>query len=163
MTSFVQTRHPAQHPGVVRAENAIASVRQLGREFNTGRSLTAMLLAAVAAALLVVADQLIDRWQDEHLFTAWIVLWVVAFAALALFAGTARRLSARIVAALDAWSQRVAQARADERLWAAAERDPRIMAELKVAMQRQHDRAADAADLEMDREPAHLRRGRALA
>ena len=80
-----------------------------------------MLLAAMVSALVVVADQLIDTWADGHLMVAWIALWLVGFAALALFAGAARKLAVTVVSALDAWSVRVAKARADERLWAIAE------------------------------------------
>ena len=47
-------------------------------------------------------------------------------------------LVASLKARLDAWSQRVAQARAEERLWALARIDARIMADLQVA----RDRAA---------------------
>ena len=33
---------------------------------------------------MVVANQVIDTWSEGHLLAAWMVLWVVAFAALAL-------------------------------------------------------------------------------
>ena len=42
-----------------------------------------MLLAAIVAAFLVVANQVVDTWTEGHLLAAWIVLWMVAFAALA--------------------------------------------------------------------------------
>jgi len=48
------------------------------------RTLSGMLLAAVLSALLVVADQVIDTWVDGHMLAAWVALWTVAFAALAL-------------------------------------------------------------------------------
>jgi hypothetical protein len=68
----------------------------------------------------------------------------VAFAAIALFAGTARVLARRAVKALDAWSSAIAQARADVRLWEAAKSDPRVMADLQVAMAR-HEAAVEAS------------------
>ena len=136
MTSFVHHDYPAQHPGVARAEAALDSAREIGRSLDSTKSLTAMLLAAMVAALLVVADQLIDTWADGHLLAAWVVLWTVAFAAIALFLGSARSLAVRMVSGLDAWSARLAQSRADQRLWAIAQTDPRIMAELQGAMQR---------------------------
>ena len=92
-----------------------------------------MLLAAMVSALVVVADQLIDTWADGHLMVAWIALWVVGFSAIAIFAGAARKLAATAVGALDAWSQRVAKNRADERLWVIAKSDPRVMADLNAA------------------------------
>ncbi|HEV8693062.1 MAG TPA: hypothetical protein VGJ72_15700 [Polaromonas sp.] len=37
--------------------------------------------------------------------------------ALALFAGTARNLAARVKAGLDGWSRSLAEARAGQRIW----------------------------------------------
>lgn len=136
MTSFIQPSFPTQHPGVVRMESAAAALSELGRGFNSTKGLSAMLLAAMVSALVVVADQLIDTWADGHLMVAWIALWLVGFTALALFAGAARKLAVTVVGALDAWSVRVAKARADERLWAIARFDPRVMADLTAAMSR---------------------------
>ena len=131
---FAHTDYPTEHPGVVRAERVIERARSLRRGFDSTRSLAAMLLASVVAALLVVADQLVDSWADGHLLVAWSLLWAVGFAALALFAGTARRMATGVIARLDAWSARVAAQRADERLWAIAQEDARVMADLRVAL-----------------------------
>lgn len=100
------------------------------------RGLAAMLLAAMVAALVVVADQMIDTWADGHVLAAWTVLWAIGFAAIGLCAGTARSLSGRIVRAADAWSQRLAARRADDRLWAIARQDARVMADLTAALAR---------------------------
>lgn len=136
MTSFVQANFPTQHPGVVRMESAAAALGDMRRGFNSTAGLSAMLLAAMVSALVVVADQLIETWADGHLLAAWVALWLVGFAALAVFAGAARQLAVTLVSTLDAWSQRVAKARADERLWAMAKSDPRVMADLSAAMAR---------------------------
>lgn len=146
MTSFVNVKHPAEHPGVARFESALGTARQLRRGFDGAKGLAAMLLAALVAAMVVVADQLVDNWADGHLLVGWVALWVVAFAAIALFAGTARVLARRAVKALDAWSSAIAQARADVRLWEAAKSDPRVMADLQVAMAR-HEAAVEAASV----------------
>ena len=95
-----------------------------------------MLLAAIVSALLVVADQWLETWAEGHLMTAWIALWVVGFAALALLAGTVKRFSTKIYASLDEWAARKAQARADERLWSIALKDARLMADLQSALTR---------------------------
>lgn len=100
------------------------------------RGLSAMLLAAMVSALIVVADQLIESWADGHLMLAWVALWGVAFAALALFAGSAQTLAKAVLGALTHWAERRTQARADRRLWASAEADPRIMAEIQAAIER---------------------------
>lgn len=100
------------------------------------RGLSAMLLAAMVSALIVVADQLIETWADGHLMLAWVALWVIGFAAMALFAGSAQKLAKVTLGALNHWAARNAQARADRRLWASAQADPRIMADIQAAMDR---------------------------
>lgn len=137
MTSFIQPEFPRQHAGVQRVESALHTLQAVRQGFDASRGLSAMLLAAMVSALLVVADQLIDTWADGHLMVAWVALWVVGFAAIALFAGSARTLAASVVQAWDAWSGRRAQRRADQHLWAYAQHDPRIMAELQAAVARQ--------------------------
>lgn len=130
MASFIQPSYSARHAHV----GSVAGAMRRG--FDSTKGLSAMLLAAMVSALVVVADQLIETWADGHLMVAWVALWLVGFAALALFAGAARKLAVAVVSALDAWSVRVARARADERLWAIAKTDPRVMADLSAAMSR---------------------------
>ena len=112
------------------------------RRFDGARGLAAMLLAAAVAALVVLADQLIDTWADGHLFLGWVALWVVIFAGSALLAGTARRMARSTLTALDSWSRSLAEARAEARLWELAKLDPRLKAELIQARARE----AAAAD-----------------
>lgn len=93
-------------------------------------SLSVLLLAALVAALVLLADRFVSTWADEHLFLGWVLLWAVIFVGLALFAGTARSLAARVIRGLDGWSLAQAQARAEARLWDIARSDPRVMADL---------------------------------
>jgi hypothetical protein len=136
MTSFVHVDHPVHHLGVARAEAAFAAAEELRTRVVSSRGGAAFVLAAIVSTLLVVADHYVDNWAGERLLAAWVVLWMVAFAALALFATPARRLAAQIGQGLDAWSLRIARNRADERLWATAQADPRVMADLKAAVSR---------------------------
>jgi hypothetical protein len=145
MTSFINVKHPAEHPGVVRVEAALAAAGQLKKQISGTRGLAALLLSAMVAAAMVVAYQVMDSVAEGHLLVVWIVMWAVAFAALALFAGAARRLAARAVSGLNDWSQAIAQARADVRLWEAAKVDPRVMADLQVAIAR-HEDSIEAVD-----------------
>lgn len=103
------------------------------RRNDSARGLAVMLLAAVVAAMVVVADRLISTWADGQLFLAWVFLWVVVFAGMALFADTARSLARRAVVSLDGWSQALAEARAEARLWEMARMDHRLMTELMAA------------------------------
>ncbi len=95
-----------------------------------------MLLAAVVAALLVVADQLIETWADGHLLVVWVALWTVAFAALALLAPPLRLLADFTAITLARWSKARAQRHSDEVLWLTAQQDYRVMQDLQMAGQR---------------------------
>lgn len=136
MTAFVVTKHPTHHAGVERAAAAVEGAQQLRRNLSGTRGLATLLLSALVASVLVVADQVMDTLADGHLLVMWIALWAVAFAALALFAGVARDGATTLKSSLDAWSRNTARARADERLMAAAAKDPRVMADLRIAIDR---------------------------
>ncbi len=107
------------------------------------RGLSVLLLAAAVSALVTLADQYVGVWTDGHLFFGWVVLWAVVFAGMALFASTARKLASKTLAVLDGWSQSMAHARAEARLWEIAKSDPRVMAELMVARSRSQDAAEE--------------------
>jgi len=82
--NFVHLDYPTTHPGVERAEQAVANIKRMGETFSPTRTLAAMLLAAIVAAFVVVADQMMDTWADGHLLAAWVALWAVAFASVGL-------------------------------------------------------------------------------
>lgn len=136
MTRFVNPSFPTEHPGVVRLEAAADHARQLRRRLSGGRGLATVLLSAMAAAVLVTAYQVMDTVAEGHLLVIWTGAWLAAFAALALLASPARAMSAGIRSRLDAWSRRVAQDRAKQRMWAIARTDARLMADLQVAKTR---------------------------
>jgi CRP-like cAMP-binding protein len=143
MTSFVHVDQPATHPGVARAEAVIDHIRAARRSFDGARGLAALLLAAIVASLLVVADKLMSTWNDGGLLVAWLVLWGVAFAAIAFFAGTARSLAVRAMSGVHAAARRRAAARADDEFMAFAKHDPRILRDLQAIASRQE---ADTAE-----------------
>lgn len=144
MTSFVNIKYSNQHPGVARVESAIDAAKHLRQSFSGTRGLATLLLSAIAAAVMVVAYQVMDSVTEGHLLVMWIALWAAAFAALALFASTARSLAAQLRTGLADWSQSLAEARADQRLWAAAKNDARVMADLQAAIWREEAKT-DAA------------------
>lgn len=137
MTAFVHVDQPTTHPGVERAA-AVARFVHDARSANAGaRGLAAVLLAAVVAALLAVADRFVSNWTEGNLLAAWMVFWAIAFFAMAMFAGAARALAVR---ALSDWREmqgRMAAARADAQFLATARSDPRVMGELHAAITRQ--------------------------
>lgn len=134
MTAFAHVEYPTEHPGVVRAENAAAALKDVAARFDGARGAASLLLAAVVSALLVVANQVIDTWSEGHLLAAWMVLWLVAFAALALLSAPARRAGIELLAGAQRWAENRRRAAEDQRTWQVAMKDPRVMAELNHAM-----------------------------
>ncbi|MFM1764847.1 MAG: hypothetical protein RIU71_610, partial [Pseudomonadota bacterium] len=57
--NFVHLEYPLTHPGVERAEKVVHNFQRLSDTFSPTRTLAIMLLAAVVAAFIVVADQMI--------------------------------------------------------------------------------------------------------
>lgn len=134
MTSFAHVDYPTQHPGVVRAERVAGNVRELVSHVNATRASASLLLAAVVSALLVVANQVVETWTEGHLLAAWIVMWTIAFAALALLAWPAKRAAAGIRGFFKSWKAQRHQAAQDEELWNLALSDARVMADISRAM-----------------------------
>jgi hypothetical protein len=139
MTSFVHVDHPTQHPGVMRAERVAESVKNLASRLDGTRAIATVLLAAIVASVVVVANEVVDTWTEGHLLAAWILMWTVGFAALALLAAPARRAAAALRTGLKAWAASRRQAARDEVFWNVALTDARVMAEISRAM------SADAA------------------
>ena len=136
MTSFVHLEYSNQHAGVARVKAAISAAKQIKRNFSGTRFIATLLLSAIAAAAMVVAYQVMDSLANGHLLVLWVGMWAVAFAALAVFASTARHAAVSAKSSLDKWSRNAAARRADERLWAMAQTDARLMADLEAVMTR---------------------------
>ena len=145
MTSFVNIEYAKDHPGVVRLESAIESAQHIGRGFSGKRGLATLLLSAMAAAVMVVAYEVMESVAEGHLLVMWIALWAAAFVSLAVFAVPARKLANNLKVGLDDWSRALAEARADERLWAAAKTDTRVMADLQAAASRHDEDTTESA------------------
>lgn len=96
-----------------------------------------MLLAAGMAALLVTADQVINSWTDGHMLAAWVALWTVTFAALAILATPLRKMSNSGAAWLNAYLQASRERREEAQMWELARHDHRVMAEIRMAAIRQ--------------------------
>ena len=103
------------------------------------RTLAGLLSAAVVAALMVIAEQLIDNWAEGHLLLAWVLLWSALFAGLALLARPLRIASVAAALALQNWFAARAQAHYEQAAWELALKDPRVRQELRAA----HSRSTD--------------------
>lgn len=139
MTSFVQPNYPTHHQGVERAEHAAENVSDAVHQFTGARGLATFVLAAIVSALLFAANQLMETWADGHLMAAWVVLWAVAFAALAILA-TPIRNTVKQIKTFDgstiyaAWSARRKARLSDEKMWNFARHDSRLMADITRAL-----------------------------
>jgi len=111
------------------------------------KTLASWMLAAGVAALVVTTDILIDAWAESHVLAAWIALWVVAVVAIAALRGVTRLMAQNLMTGLDAWSANVARRRADQRLWAMAQSDSRMLRDLQTAMDRAEETDIPAPDV----------------
>ena len=128
--------HLASAPRDVRHPSPLM-IGSMGSALDGSRSLAGMLLAAAMAALLVVADQMIDTWADGHWLAGWVALWTAAFAALALLAPPLRQVSALLARGVVGHMADLRAARTEARMWELASHDPRVMEEIRAAMARQ--------------------------
>ena len=146
MASFINPDYPVEHQGVVRLQAAMAAIRRAGIAFKGARGLVALLFAGAVSALLVVADQIVSIWAEGHILLAWVVLWALVFAAVALFAEAVRGFADRLVTLLQVRVQASERRLADERVWAVAQSDPRFMADIQAARQRAEREALEAGE-----------------
>jgi hypothetical protein len=111
-------------------------IGSMASSLDGSRTLAGMLLAASIAALLVVADQVIDTWVDGHLLVGWVALWTVAFATLALLAPPLRQVSAFVASSFVRHLVHLRVAQAQARMWELAAHDPRVLEEIRAAVAR---------------------------
>jgi hypothetical protein len=136
MTAFAHVDYPTEHPGVERAENVVAAFHRAMARFDGARGAGSLLLAAGVAGLLVVANQVVDTWVDGHFVAAWMVLWVIAFAGIAIFSAPARSAGVALRAAGARWAETRRLAMEDEKTWQLAVKDLRVMADISHALDR---------------------------
>lgn len=136
MSKFVHIDYSASHAGVERVENAVSFFKSRPfRKFrlDSSRTLAAMLVTALVAALLVVANQVIDTITDGHLFAAWIGLWALGFAAMALLTDPAFFAVRSFRLEFAKWRLAQRLARQDAAFLALASSDHRVMADIRAA------------------------------
>ncbi len=134
MSKFVHLDLPTRHAGVERVENAVAYLKSQRPRLSGARVQASVLVAAIVAALLVAANQFIETVTDGHLFAAWIGLWAVGFAAMALLAAPASRLVANLHQRMAQRRQERLAAEQDRKYWQAALDDARLMSDIRAAM-----------------------------
>lgn len=136
MSKFIHVDFSSHHAGVERVENAVSYLQSRPWGPDGARLQAGILVTALVAALLVVANQLIETIADGHLFAAWIGLWAVGFAAMALLARPFSQLLAKLRGARQARQEARRAAAQDQRFWQSALNDDRLMADIRGAMGR---------------------------
>lgn len=143
MHRFAHTDFSTTHGGAERLSNALGALGGFAARLPGAKGLPGVLVVGGVSAAIVVADQIVSAWTDGHLLLGWVAMWVVVFTLLAVFSDAIRAWPTVLRRRLAA-SRRVAAQRAeDERTWAVAQGDPRLMAELQCALTRAQQQAAD--------------------
>lgn len=150
MTNLVSPDFPSQHGGLTRMTDGMSNVQSFATRIRSAKGLAGVLVAGGVAAAIVVADQIVTAWADGHLLLAWIAMWAIVFALLALFSDAIRTWPSRLSADIDARLLAYNEAAELARTWAAAKADPRLMAELQMAKAR-----ADQTALDRGEKPPH--------
>jgi|CryBogDrversion2_11_1035321.scaffolds.fasta_scaffold02940_3 hypothetical protein len=136
MISFMNPHFSQSHPGVGRLERVVQAAQRTASYIDSARGVATFLLAAIVATMMVVANEVIETWTDGHLLMAWIALWVVAFSILAIFAQPIKAFVEGVSAQWSQWKEARHSKEQDQRMWEVAQHDPRLMSELRCAMQR---------------------------
>ena len=108
-------------------------------------TLSTWVLTAGVADKLKNTDHLLDDRAETHVVAAWLALWAVAVLGIVTLRGVSRWLAQSLMTVLNRGAAHLARRRADERLWAMAQSDSRLMNELQTAMDR-----ADSEDAAPD-------------
>ncbi len=143
MTSFVQPEFPRVHGGANRFAGVLERAQTALAQLRKPAGMASALIAGGLAAVIVVAEQVVSAWTDGHLLVAWIAMWVIVFSLLAIFSDAIRAWPLQWQARLQARRQAARIRAADDRTWAAAMADPRLMAELDNALLRAQREAQD--------------------
>lgn len=136
MSRFITPDLPVRHQGLIRLNHIVDTLSYAVTRLRGARGFATLVLAGVVAGLIVVADQVVSTWAEGELFAAWVALWAVMFAAVALFSDVVRGWGNTLSAAYEAWATRRSDAARDADMLEAARFDPRLMAELEAALQR---------------------------
>jgi hypothetical protein len=137
MTAFAHNSYPNEHPGVARVTRILASFKNLAIRVDNAKTIAVVLLSAIVSTLLVVVNQVIETYEDGNLLAAWILLWLVAFTAIALLSTPIRQFASGLKPAYQAWMIARRERANDLKMWEVAIQDPRVMAEIQRAVSQQ--------------------------
>ncbi len=133
MTQFVRVERPTLHAGWERLQFVAHSLARLARWTVSGQGMVALLAFALVAT---VAQQMANASSEGALLGGVVVLWALLLLALAVSAAAGQRMLRRAAEAWAAWRLERRAASSDAIVWREAKADPRVMHELRAAMDR---------------------------
>lgn len=130
--------HAPTHGGLERViERAGATQRFISSVFSA-KQLPTYVLGLTIMAVVTVTERAMDA-ADTGFAAEWVTLSMVALATFGLLANSIVRGTQSAQKWLAAYSRRAKAARSDAKLWATAQRDPRVMNEILAAQGRAPD------------------------
>jgi hypothetical protein len=122
MTSFVNITYTTTHPGVARAERAIEAGQSLVQRLQQESTYAVVLALFGALSLMASIYDIVENAEQGQELGAWVVLW----AAVLMSVWGATKYATQ---GMRAWTR----ADREDRMWATAMSDHRVMADLQWA------------------------------
>ena len=122
MTSFVNVTYNTTHPGVARAERAIEAGQSLVQRLQQESTYAVVLVLFGALSLVASIYDIVENAEQGQEMGAWVVLWT---ALLMSMWGVAKYA----IQGVRTW----AKADHEDRMWAKAMSDHRVVADLQWA------------------------------
>jgi hypothetical protein len=137
-TGFPTSREPLTHGGLARVLTLAAEVKQLCHEVISTKRLPSYVLGLTIMAAVTFTERAIDR-MNAGFAVEWITLSLVALLTFVLCANAVRYATRNTLRWAGTAMANWRAARADQRLWDSAMRDPRVMNEILRAKGREAD------------------------
>lgn len=134
MTTLPFASHVDTHLNLAATQTALDTSKSAST--SSVRTLGSFLLAAAVSGLLVVVNQAMDAWSEDHVVLAWAALWAIGFVAIGLLATPAHQAARSLRKAFAEWREESAAQAEEEKLWDLAKHDHRVLAEIMAAKNR---------------------------
>jgi hypothetical protein len=134
MSTHTSTHIPT-HGGLERVIERAEATQSVFASIFSVKQLPTYVLGLTIMAVVTLTERALDA-VDTGFALEWAALSVVALATFGLMAKVIVRATLAAQTWLAGYKQRARQARSDEKFWASAQRDPRVMNEILAAQGR---------------------------
>ena len=139
----MSTHFHTSHDGLTRVTAGAFAARGVFSEIFSAKRLPTYVLGVTVMAVVTATERALNAVDTGFAFE-WAILTVVALTTFGLFARAIVRGTRATQSWFTAYAKRARQARSDEKLWATACRDPRVMNEILAAQGRSESFVAEA-------------------